>query len=216
MSLITELKRRNVFLVGVAYMVSAWVIVEASSLVLDIFGSSELIKQIIVALLALGLPFALLFAWVFEVTPEGIKREIDLEGSPAVRQHTARRLDILTIAMVVVAIAFLAADRFIGKPALVVVPVRESTPAAGAESTAESAKDVLWATRQLLEIGRLRDLGKNDEAFALALDVAPLLEQGYDEEALWAGISWATQIHSEPAGAHVYRQPLDADINDWE
>ena len=216
MSLIAELKRRNVFRVGVAYVISAWVIVEASSLVLDIFGSSELVKQIIVALLALGLPFAMLFAWVFEVTPEGIKREVDLEGLPAVRQHTARRLDILTIAMVVVAIAFLAADRFISKPALVVVPVRESTPAAGAESTAESAKDVLWATRQLLEIDRLRDLGKNDEAFALALDVAPLLEQGYDEEALWAGISWATQIHSEPAGAHVYRQPLDADINDWE
>ena len=63
MSLIAELKRRNVFRVGVAYVVSAWVIVEASSLVLDIFGSSELIKQIIVALLALGLPFALLFAW---------------------------------------------------------------------------------------------------------------------------------------------------------
>ena len=71
MSFVQELKRRNVFRVAVAYVVAAWVITEVSSLILEIYESPDSIMRVIVALLALGLPFAIVFAWAFEVTPEG-------------------------------------------------------------------------------------------------------------------------------------------------
>ena len=70
MSIVQELKRRNVFRVAVAYVVAAWVIIEVSSLILDIYESPDSVIRIVVALLALGLPFALFFAWAFEATPE--------------------------------------------------------------------------------------------------------------------------------------------------
>ena len=75
MSIFDELKRRNVFRVGIAYVVAAWVIIEVSSLILDIYEYPDSVMKLLVALLALGLPFVLFFAWVFEVTPDGIKRD---------------------------------------------------------------------------------------------------------------------------------------------
>ena len=110
MSLFEELKRRNVFRVAVAYVVSAWVIIEVSSLILDIYESPDSVSRIIVALLALGLPFALVFAWAFEVTPDGIKRESEVDHSSAESVQTARRLDFLTMGMVVLAVLIFSAD----------------------------------------------------------------------------------------------------------
>ena len=81
MSLFNELKRRNVFRVAVAYVVAAWVILQFSALILDIYQSPDWVIKIIVALLGLGLPFALFFAWAFEATPEGIKRESEVDRS---------------------------------------------------------------------------------------------------------------------------------------
>jgi len=113
MSFIAELKRRNVFRVAAAYVVAAWVITEVSSLVLEIYESPDSVIRIIVALLALGLPFALVFAWAFEVTPEGIKRESEVDRSRTITNRIAKRLDLLTIAMVVVAVGLFSVDRFL-------------------------------------------------------------------------------------------------------
>ena len=110
MSIVQELKRRNVFRVAVAYLVAAWVIIEVSSLILDIYESPDSVIRIIVALLALGLPFAMFFAWAFEVTPEGIKRESEVDRSRSVTHFTARRLDLLTIVLVVVALGLFSVD----------------------------------------------------------------------------------------------------------
>jgi len=214
MSLWTELKRRNVVRVAIAYIVTAWVIIEVSSLVLDIFGSYETVKQIMVVLLALGLPFAALFAWVFEVTPEGIKRESEIEHPPAAAHQTGRRLNILTIGMVVLAIALLVADRFMERPALPAAPTEVAIPAES--PTEQPARDAAWAAQQILELNRLRDLGKVGEAFELAGQVADILGNDINEEALWAGISWTNDIDSVPPGAKVWRQKLDAAEDDWE
>jgi hypothetical protein len=75
MSLIAELKRRNVFRVGVAYAIVAWLLVEVASVVLPTFKTPEWVMQAFTFLLILGFPLALIFAWAFELTPEGIKRE---------------------------------------------------------------------------------------------------------------------------------------------
>jgi adenylate cyclase len=73
MSLIAELKRRNVFRVGAAYVIVAWLLIEVASVILPTFKAPEWVMQVFTFLLILGFPVALIFAWAFELTPEGIK-----------------------------------------------------------------------------------------------------------------------------------------------
>ena len=188
-------------------MVAAWVITEVSSLVLEIYESPDSVIRIIVALLALGLPFALVFAWAFEVTPEGIKRESEVDRSRSITHLTARRLDLLTIAMVVVAVGLFSVDRFLPDQ-------YRDAPVAVVDDTLTDR--VVWATKQLLEIDRLRDLGDYRAAFALATEVEPLLTDDATPEDLWAGFSWAVDIETEPSGARVYRQSIVAGEDKWE
>ena len=91
MSFFEELKRRNVVRVGTAYVVAAWVVIEVSSLILEIYEYPDSVMKLLVALLALGLPFVLFFAWAFEVTPEGVKREADVKRQPGGDLVRARR-----------------------------------------------------------------------------------------------------------------------------
>ena len=113
MSLFTELKRRNVFRVGIAYIVAGWVLVEAATLLLDVFGAPEWSSQLLVGVLALGFPIALIFAWAFELTPEGLKRESEVDRSDSITHETAKRLDLVTIGLLIAAIALVVADRFV-------------------------------------------------------------------------------------------------------
>ena len=75
MTFFHELKRRNVFRVGVAYLLAAWVLLQIVDLVLDVIGAPEWILQVFALAAAIGLPTVLIIAWAFEATPEGIKRE---------------------------------------------------------------------------------------------------------------------------------------------
>ncbi|MCH7538731.1 MAG: hypothetical protein IID57_12845 [Proteobacteria bacterium] len=83
MSLFAELKRRNVFRVAFAYGVIAWVLAQVTDLAFDNFGSPEWVSKTV--LLMLGLPLAIFFAWAFELTPEGIKKEKDVDRGTALR-----------------------------------------------------------------------------------------------------------------------------------
>ena len=207
MSILQELKRRSVFRVAVAYMVAAWVITEVSSLILEIYESPDSVIRIVVALLVLGLPFAMVFAWAFEVTPEGIKRESEVDRSRSITHQTAKRLDLLTIGMVVVAVGLFSVDRFLPDQ------YRDAPVAVVDDAITDR---VVWATQQLLEIDRLRDIGENGSAFALATEVEPLLTDGAATEGLWAEISWSADIDTDPSGAQVFRQPVDAAEDQWE
>ncbi len=113
MALFNELKRRNVFRIGAAYLVASWLLIEVSSLIFDIYGAPGWVSQVIVALLAIGLPIALFFAWAFEITPEGIKREAQVDRSQSITPVTAKRLDVITIVLLVAAVGVLAMDRFV-------------------------------------------------------------------------------------------------------
>ena len=95
MSLIAELKRRNVFRVGVAYAIVTWLLVEVASVVLPTFNAPEWVMQVFTFLLILGFPVALVFAWAFELTPEGIKREAEVDRTESITRHTGRKLDFI-------------------------------------------------------------------------------------------------------------------------
>ncbi|HET6563789.1 MAG TPA: hypothetical protein VFG52_00130 [Xanthomonadales bacterium] len=119
MKLIDELKRRNVIRVAIAYIVSAWFVLQVSDLVLEHTGAPSWVFQSLALLLAIGLPVVLVFAWAFEITPDGIKRERDVERSDAGQEQSARKLDMVTIAVVVLLAGFMLVDRFVLEPTTV-------------------------------------------------------------------------------------------------
>lgn len=110
MSLLRELKRRNVFRTAIAYLALAWLLTEVAGTVLPGFGVPDWAFKFVVILLALGFVPVLLFSWVYEITPEGLKRERDVVRDDSITHLTAKRLDYATIAMLILAAGVLLAD----------------------------------------------------------------------------------------------------------
>ncbi len=101
-----ELKQRNVIRVGIGYAVAAWLIAQVADLVLESFEAPSWAMQSLLLALALGLPVALLLAWIFEITPEGIKRETDVDRSDPGTRKSGRKTDFAIIALLSVALAY--------------------------------------------------------------------------------------------------------------
>ena len=116
MPLIDELKRRNVFKVGVAYVVTAWLLLQLTEVLVGLLGLSEKAGKYVILLLVIGFPVALFFAWAFELTPEGIKKEKDVDRSQSITRQTARTLDRTIIYALVLALAWFSWDKFIADP----------------------------------------------------------------------------------------------------
>jgi TolB-like protein/Tfp pilus assembly protein PilF len=113
MSLMTELKRRNVFRVGVAYAIVSWLLVEVASVVLPTFGAPEWVMKVFTFLVTLGFPLALILAWAFELTPEGIKREAEVDRTGSITRVTGRKFDFAIIGLLVLAVVFLIVDNYV-------------------------------------------------------------------------------------------------------
>ena len=112
MSLFKELKRRNVFRVAIAYLAGAWLLIEVSGTLFPAFGIPDWGVRFVVIVSALGFLPALIVSWAYEMTPEGIKREKDVVRDTSIIHVTAKRLDGITISLIVAALAFILADRF--------------------------------------------------------------------------------------------------------
>ena len=110
--LFQELKRRNVFRVGLAYLAIAWLVLQVSDIVIDPIAAPDWLMKALMFFLAIGFPIAVLFAWAYEMTPEGIKREADVDRSASITQQTGQKLNRTIIAVLVVAVGFLLADKF--------------------------------------------------------------------------------------------------------
>lgn len=113
MSFFGELKRRNVVRVGIAYVVIGWLLAQVAELAFEAFAAPDWVLKTVLFVLLLGLPLALFFAWVFELTPEGIKLERDVDRSKSITPRTGRKLDLIIIAVLVVAVSFLLVDKFL-------------------------------------------------------------------------------------------------------
>ena len=112
-SFLQELRRRNVIRVGIAYVLVAWVLLQIADVLFPALGLPEWTIRFVAGLLILGFPLALFFAWAFELTPDGLKRDNDVDRTDATASATARRLEIATIVVAIVAVALFALDRFI-------------------------------------------------------------------------------------------------------
>jgi TolB-like protein len=134
MSFFAELKRRNVFRAGIAYAVIAWVTLQVVDFVVQLIGAPNWVLQIFFVAAAIGLLAVLIFSWVFEMTPEGVRRESRIDRSQSITPQTGRKLDRIIIVFLAVAVALLVSERFMN-PA----PAPEQ-PAAAQPAAIQSAQ----------------------------------------------------------------------------
>ena len=106
-SFFTELKRRNVYKVAVAYAVAAWLLIQAASILFPTFDAPPWLMQIFVVILVIGFPAALVFSWAFEITPEGIVRESEVEHGKPITRRTGRKIVAMTVVLAIFAAGLL-------------------------------------------------------------------------------------------------------------
>lgn len=102
MNFFNELKRRNVFKVGIAYLVGSWLVIQVSDILFESIGTPPWVLQTVFVLLGIGFFVALIFAWAFELTPDGIQREDKVDRNQSITAHTGRKLDFIIIGLLVI------------------------------------------------------------------------------------------------------------------
>jgi len=113
MSFFSELNRRNVFRVVVLYVISSWVILQAADVLSAILPVPAWTGSFVFLLLVLAFPLVVIFSWVYEITPEGIRREQDVHPEESVTHVTGRRLEILIGVVAALAIVVVIVDRLV-------------------------------------------------------------------------------------------------------
>jgi TolB-like protein/Tfp pilus assembly protein PilF len=141
MTLIAELKRRNVLRVGAAYVALAWLVVQVLDSLAPLFGLSDAVARLIVIAMAIGLVPVLVVSWLFELTPDGFRREQDIDHASPAHLDAARRLDRIIIAVLGIAVVYFAVDKFVFDPARDAALATEAAAAARDEALLNSFGD---------------------------------------------------------------------------
>ena len=156
MSLLAELKRRNVLRMAGLYLVGAWLVVQVAATVLPLFGAPEWLARSVVVLLAIGFLPALAFAWVFEWTPEGLRRDAELGPAGSTAPRTARRMDRMILVVLALALAAFAAARLLPSSR------DAATPEGGPATAAVAAKAAHPKSIAVLPFANLSDDKANE------------------------------------------------------
>ncbi len=114
-SFFRELKRRNVIRVAIAYIIVAWLLLQVVDVVVPILALPDSVGKLVLLLMGIGFPLALIFAWAFELTPEGLKREKDVVRDESITTRTGRKLDRTIIVVLVVALGLSLYANFSGR-----------------------------------------------------------------------------------------------------
>jgi len=128
-SLFTELKRRNVLKIGAAYLASSWLFIEVAGTLIPMFGFDESVMRLVVIILSIGLVPVLTLSWVFELTPDGIKKESEIKPEDSIAAHTGQKLNFIIIGLLVITAGyFIYESRFINDSELTVKDVNQQEP----------------------------------------------------------------------------------------
>ena len=139
MSLLDEIKRRNVFRVGIAYVIVGWLLVQVAATVFPILQMPEWTVAFVTMLLVLGFPVALILSWAYELTPAGIKRTKVVPLAQSIAGVTGRKLDFVIIALLSLAVVYFVLERFAFEPSAEVPTVADA--AAGSDPSPPTAGD---------------------------------------------------------------------------
>jgi len=190
--LIQELKRRNVFRVGAAYVVTAWLLIQAAETILPLFGFDDTPARIVVIVLTAGFIPAVVLSWVYELTAEGLKKEKDIDRSQSIAHVTGRKFDFAIIGLLSIALIVIAGNWFMDR-------------------------DARWARDEAFpQIEEYVESGDWEAAYALAKNVEAALPNDLTLADLWSSFSTITTIPSDPPGASVFRRAYSATDAEWE
>jgi len=163
MSFIDELKRRNVFRVAIGYVITAWLLLQVVDLVLENINAPDWVMQVFMLALAIGFPLAVFFAWAFEMTPEGVKRESEVDRTKSITKTTGRKMDRNIIIAMALALTYFAYDKFSG-------PEQENIP--HQTQTTDTAEDKQSVTDN-------KPVAKSDDK---SVAVLPFVNMSQDKE----------------------------------
>ncbi len=138
MSFLNELKRRNVFRVGAAYIVAAWLVIQVAETIFPLFGYGDTPARLVVIALSIGFIPSLIFSWVFEITPEGLKKDADVVREHSITHVTGKKLDRIILIVMALALVYFAFDKFVLEPARVSEIVEETAQQARSDALVES------------------------------------------------------------------------------
>jgi len=240
MSFINELKRRNVFRVGVAYVIVAWLLLQVADVVLNNIEAPDWVFQAVLLLVAFGFPFALIFAWAFELTPQGLKKEKDIVPSDSVAHVTGRKLDFAIIGLLAIAVVFLVVDNYVlrDQPApavseqiepairpeeksIAVLPFVNMSDDPGneyfADGLSEEILNLLAKIPALKVIGRTSSFafkGKNEDLRMIgkALGVTTVLEGSVRKSGDRVRVT--AQLINVSDGSHIWSETYDRTLDD--
>jgi TolB-like protein/tetratricopeptide (TPR) repeat protein len=235
-----ELKRRNVVRVAIAYVIVSWLILQLSDVLISMLGLAESVGKLIFLILVVSLPLALLFAWAFELTPEGIKKEKHVDRSESVTHVTGRKLDFAIIGVLAVALVFFAIDKYVldaettpatnvareivatvAKQSIAVLPFvnMSSDPEQEyfSDGLSEEILNLLAKIPELKVIGRTSSFafkGKNEDLRGIgqALGVSTVLEGSVRKSGERVRIT--AQLIDVTDGAHLWSDTYDRTITD--
>jgi TolB-like protein len=139
LSFFNELKRRNVFKVGISYIVMAWLVMQVADIILNNVVAPGWVFHVLLLFLAVGFPFAIFFAWAFELTPDGLKREHEIDRSQSITPHTGKKLNNLIVAVMALALAYFVYDKFVVSAGRETVAIESAVEEATSQALEEQA-----------------------------------------------------------------------------
>ncbi|GGW74313.1 tetratricopeptide repeat protein [Alteromonas halophila] len=227
MTLFTELKRRNVFKVASVYLVTCWIILQIVSVISPSLHLPVLFSTITTVILAIAFPFVCIFAWAFELTPEGLKRTHEVDSNESISEHTGSKINYILIIALVLALGFIAYEKiFLANTddslerSIAVLPFEDMSPDKSqgyfGDGIAEEILNSLARLDQLVVIARtssfnfknsntdIRDIGR-------ALNVNYVLEGSVRKDKDKLRIT--AQLIEVASGAHIWSQTYDRTLD---
>jgi TolB-like protein len=141
MSLFAELKRRNVLRVAAAYVVAAWLVIQVVETVFPAFGFGDTALRVVIIVLAIGLVPVVVLTWAFELTPDGLKLDKDVDRSQSIAAQTGKQIDRIILVALVIALGYFAFDKFVLDPARDIEIAEAAAEEARATALVESYGD---------------------------------------------------------------------------
>ncbi len=225
MSLYNELKRRNVLRMAMLYAVASWLIMQVAEVVIGLAQLTDWIGPAILWLLALGFPIALLFSWFYEITPEGVSLERDIDPAQSITHLTSRRLDFIVISMLCAAVILFAYDKWwSGVPpekSIAVLPFVNMSDDPGQEYFSDGLSDTL--IHVLAQVSGLKVAaktssfyfkGKNIDIGTIAreLNVSTILEGSVQKSG--DRVRVIAQLINAADNTHLWSKSFDRDLVD--
>ena len=194
MSIWRELRRRNVFKVGAAYVLVAWILAQVVNVIDRPLNLPEWFDSMVIVLLAVGFPIALLLAWAYELTPEGLKRTEDVPLEQSISASTGQKLNYVLLGLVAGAIVGTAGFWLLSRDS-----------------------DARWAREEAIpQIESAIERGDLEAAYALTKEIERRVPDNERLSELWLKFTKQFSIPSAPPGALVFRRAYDSTDEAWE